>query len=359
MKHDKTVRIIHAALDEQDNDIIARGVIDLDNLNDIRIAEYQREVAPLATLEELAEAFRKNEVPDIELGMRGHTCDTKGDVILLKDPVFVVDGLQRMSAAKHAISMGITPRLGATVHFGTTEDWERKRFHVLNAKRKKVSPNVLLRNLRHDYEVIDMIYKLSWDSQFAARGRVSWTQRMQREQIFTALSILKATGGLHQSFGPGRSTSISGLVPNLQKIYTRIGRVAFRHNMVEFFDIIEACWGIREVVYREQATHLKGSFLTALAEVFARHDVFWTENTARLNVSADIRAKLRIFPLRDPQVVALATTSGTGARSMLYRLLVDHINSGKRSRRLQENPPKFKGKVLADDIAVDEGVTLQ
>src|SRR4029434_10944417 len=92
------------------------------------------------------------QLPDVELGMRGQRFreTKKDDEYLLQDPVFGIDGKQRIGSAIEYASLHpqAVVRSGAVIHFDTTEQWERERFHKLNATQRKVSPNVLLRNLR-------------------------------------------------------------------------------------------------------------------------------------------------------------------------------------------------------------------
>ena len=101
------------------SDIILRGVIDPQSLHLLQVADYQREVLPLAKISELVEAFMKGSVPDVDLGMRGERFFERSGSFYLQDDVFIVDGLQRVTAALHLIQMatGILPQLGAVVHF--------------------------------------------------------------------------------------------------------------------------------------------------------------------------------------------------------------------------------------------------
>ena len=96
--------------------------------------------------------------------------------------------------------------------------------------------------------------------------------------------------------------------------------------------MVDEIWGIKDVAFREKATHLRGGFLFALALLFARHKNFWDEQR-NLVVPADTRKKLGTFPIQDPTVIQLAS-SGTSVKVMLTQMLADHINSSKRTRRL-------------------------
>ncbi len=342
----------HAALDELPNgNIVLRGVLGPDSLKNLQVASYQREVSPLSSLQELVDAFRNGgRVPDIELGMRGQRFDSGEEgTFILKDPVFIVDGLQRVSAALHLLGIdGVNPpHLGTMVHFSTTEAWERNRFRILNTSRAKVSPNVLLRNLEDEFSAVADLISLSGDRSFVLGERVGWGQRMQRNQLITALAFLKAVGQLHAHLGGGRHNQYYDLARGVNGIRERIGRNRFRANIRRFFDIVDECWGIKRVVYKEGAAQLRTTFLLCLARLFSNHLDFW-KGTEEFDffVEAPIIRKIAMFPLQDPEVSRLAGTSGK-AREILYAMLVDHVNSGKRSRRLK--PREFVEPIQDDD----------
>jgi len=331
----ESVKLIHAALDETpDMEIILRGVLDPGSLAVLKIAEYQREVMPLTTISKLAKAFDAgSSVPDIDLGMRGQSYLEKGDAFYLQDPVFIIDGLQRVSAARHLMKTkpGASPKLGATVHFSTTEAWERDRFRTLNADRSKLSPNILIRNMRTTMPVIELLYGLCHDKTFIMHNRVCWAQRATRDHLISALSLMRVGGILHSHLGPGRSVTITELSGGLQTIMTKIGRLVFRDNLRTFFEIIDDCWGIKVITFREGATYLRLSFLSCLATIFSRHQIFW--HGSRLHVDKNIVRKIQSFPVSDPEVRNLSSASGK-ARELLYQLMLNHINRGKRAKRL-------------------------
>jgi hypothetical protein len=339
-----SIKLINAALDEDsDGRIVLRGVVDPDSYDLLLVDDYQREVLPTrGGKKDLLKALRSgSQFPDIELGVRGGGYSERDSAFYISDPTYIIDGLQRISSAKRymAEKPEVTPRIGATVYFNTSKDWERKRFQILNAERVKLSANVLLRNMREEYEAIEMLHRMTNEEKgFVMKGRVCWDQRMSRGQghIMTAVVFLKTIGYLHSHLGSGRSPRISELVPGVDKIMAKIGRNIFRENVRTFFDVIDQAFGIRTVTYSDGAIHLRHAFLQALADVFSDYLDFWRDN--RLFVSQDLIRKLKLFPLNDPQVANLS--GGTGkAAEMLYFLLVRHINSGKRTRKLTHRDP--------------------
>jgi len=342
-KKGDSVKIVRGALDEVGAEIILRGVLAPESLKLLKVADYQREVLPRSTIAELKIAFTEGRVPDIELGMRGSNFKTRqlnedNEAFYLHNDIYIIDGLQRVSAAQQLIKekAEVVPHLGAVVHFDTTEVWERERFKILNVRRTKLSPNVLARNLRHDYPAIDVLYRLTTNNRsFVLKGRVCWDQAMQRNHLLTATVLLKVIGHLHGHVGPGRSSRINELAPGLQVIAEKIGEQVFRDNVKTFFDLIDECWGIKAVRFKEGAIYLRQSFLLCLARILSTHYHVFFKDGKRLFVDAGFKRKLSKFPLSDPYIKELSSASGQ-ARNILYTCLIDHINRGKRTRRLIE-----------------------
>jgi len=330
------VRIINGALDEtQEGQIILRGLIDPPSLNKLKRPDYQRAILGRKTIEALIAALkaRTSRVPDIELAVRSGEFKSGNDHdFILEDDVWIIDGLQRVSAGRELLLEGDRPLIGCTVNFNTTEKWERGQFEYLNLNRyrKHLSPNIHIRNRAPDCPAIKMIYDLCKDDSFVLAGRVAWDQEMQRSELLTACTYLKTVCRLHSQFGPGKSSTIDALWMSLPTMMQKVGRTAMRDNIKGFFALLDTCWGIRNVVYKERATHLRGGFLYTLAEVIADHSAFWHGN--QFSIDRDTQRKLTAFPLRDPSISAMCST--TSHTALLYRHIVDHINSGKRTKRL-------------------------
>ncbi len=328
----KQVRITNAALDEDDDgQIILRGKIDPTTLDAIQFDDYQREILTPATIAKIMKGFEKGgSVPDVDLGMRGHRTKGTKDVYTLLDPVFGVDGQQRIHTAKLFQAKGGVPKLGAMIHFDTTKTWEANRFRILNSLRKAVSVNVMARNERENFPVVEAIYDLCDDPTFVLRGRVCWQQNKTRAHLLTAATVLKTAGYIHAHLGPGRASRLSELLPALQKIHTKVGKNVFRDNIKMFYQLINDCWGIRTVTY-DGASHLKSTFLNVFGRVLSNHPVFWKGN--RLFVEIDLIRKIKQFETLDPTVRHLSGAGGK-AYGLLYNMFVEHINKGRRTKRL-------------------------
>lgn len=329
-----SIKIVNGALHDADDQIVLRGVIDPSSLSNLHIGPYQRETLQPAKIAKLMDAHRFGRVPDVELGMRGERFIERNGVFYLQDPVFIVDGQQRCTAANRLMQLepSAAPCIGALIHFGTNERWERERFDILNLTQTKLSSNVTLRNLRHDYTVVDTLYKLTHDRTFVLNERVCWDQNMRRGQLISAVLFFKVVGMLHSHLGPGRSNNVVDLARGLQKIYDEIGKTTFVANVRAFFDTIDTCYGVKSVAYSSAAVQLRQVFMLALAKLFTEHTSFWKDES-KFFVEAPLIRKLSMFPVTDPTVQSLASSSGK-ALDMLFTLFVEHVNSGKRTRRL-------------------------
>ncbi len=330
-----SIKVINASLDVitvGDVELFAiRGVIDPGSLEHVKVPDYQREVLSRSKVDALKDALRNGRVPDIDLGMRGSDYLERSGCFYLQDDVFVVDGLQRTTAAVELAREGGTPHLGALIHLETTEDWERDRFEALNIGQTGLSNNVTLRNLAKKVDAAGVMYRLSVNKDFVLNDQITWTQNMHRGDKITAITFYKVVGRLHAHAGPGKSNQVRELAKGLDKIIANVGRNIFINNVKAFFQLIDEAWGIANVAYRNQAIQLKTTFLLALATVVSSHENFWEGD--RLVVPDHIKRKLAQFPISDPHVGTLAGSTGLAVQ-LLEQLLVEHINAGKRTRRL-------------------------
>jgi hypothetical protein len=330
----QSIRITSAALAHSDSDSILRGVLDPASLNTLQVAPYQRDIQSHAKVRDIMRGFSTpGGVPDIELGMRGHRFTESGGNFFLHDAIYIIDGLQRRTAALEVIKQGIRPRLGVAIHFDTVEPWERKRFELLNTHRTKVSSNLLIRNSAAENPAIKMLKDLTHDSSFALAERVAWGQTKKRGELISGQLLLSTVCRLHRRLGPGLSGSrYDELSSGLETLMPRIGRSVLRDNVKLYWEILDKCFNVRGVEIAHAARHLKGGFLTVLAKVFADHSDFWHDT--QLRVSTDQRRRLANFPIDDPTISRLCGSNGQ-AQTALCIYLTQHMNKGRSSRRLK------------------------
>jgi hypothetical protein len=150
----------------------------------------------------------------------------------------------------------------------------------------------------------------------------------------TALGLAKVARRVHGHRISNLGVGAEQLAASLAKIPTTVTLPTFRRNVTMLFSIIDECWPIGGIQYRTSAPQVKTAFLEEVARMFSDHASFWEHNDNTLVVSTDDRRKLAKFPINDPQVVQLAGSGGQ-SRKILYKLLVDHMNSGRRNNRLR------------------------
>jgi hypothetical protein len=354
-----SVKIVNAALDIWNNNIVLRGIIDPDSFELLQVADYQREVLPTAKINELVKALEGGgRFPDVELGSRSSTYVERDGNFYLPDDIFIIDGLQRITAGQRFMKTGPDriAHIGCLIHFTTTEVWERERFRILNQERNKLSPSILIRNMRHELPAIETLFNLCEDKQFVMQNKICWSQQMARVQLITARTFCETVSATHAHISAGRSTAANELALHVQRIMDKIGRNTLRDNVKLFFDIIDQCWGIRTIAYKEGATWMRSTFLQCLGEVFSMHQDFWRDN--RLFVEADLVRKIKLFQTTDPYVKELSSARGQ-AVGLLRGLMIEHINSGKRTRRLRPWKPSevepVEAAVGQEKEATDQG----
>lgn len=338
---ERSVKLINAGLNERpDGEITAHGWLDLDSMRALRVDDYQREVlgATSGKKSSLRRAVENGaNLPDIMIGMRGSNYDVRGQAMMLKDRCYIIDGLQRVAAMLHYAEghpeEAKTLLIGAEVRFSTDKAKEKDLFLVVNTQRIPVSPNVILRNMRTDHPSVLTLYGLSKNEpKFALHDRVSWNQRMARQELVSALILVKLARTLHVTSGSTGHGRAHEMAVTLDAIAKEVGLATFRKNIVAFFDVLDECFGIRKIQYKEVSTQLKGNFLLTVARVFGTHANFWKDG--ELFVDAPTRRKLAAFPIEEPNIARLAG-AGNSAMPTLREMLVDHLNKGRKLNRLR------------------------
>lgn len=333
------LRIINGALDESDNSstgIILNGRIDPSTLRFLQVdSGYQR---PLGDRSDIFVALKEGKVvPNIEIGVRGQDFITDGDDFIIYSPAYIIDGWQRVGTALRLLEAipNHALRIFASLHFGSDEIWERHRFTELNKNIKRISPNLHLRNMRDGNDAVITLFGLSnSDKDFVLFKKVCWSQAMQRDQLITALNLAKIAMMLHRQKGAVEQGTPERVATTLNRMAASVSLPIFRRNVSGFFALVNDCWPFATIEYRRTASQIKGTFLLTLARVISDHPVFWDSDQRIFSMGGDDRRKLEKFAVNDPRIAELAGSNGS-ARNILYRLIVDHMNSGRRTQRLR------------------------
>ena len=335
------VKIIRPSLDDFEGQTIIRGIIARESLPDLRTDFYQRELLPLSRRKDIWDGLNTGtQLPDVELGMRGDKFEmTDNDALTLIDSVFIVDGQQRISTLKEFLVKfpEARARLGAIVHTNTNPDWERNRFHKLNTARAKVSSNVILRNLKDDEPAVAMLYGLSVaDKTFVLYNRVCWAQHSTAHELLHAVVFARMASRIHSHLAPVRHETVAeNIASALRRVTERIGLPVLRENTKTFWNFIDEVWGIKELTVRHgNIPYLFAGFLSVLVDFLSDHVEFWQQpQDTKLVFPYDLKQKFKKFPVYDPEIVRLSGVTGKG-KEALYFILMTHINSGKKTRRL-------------------------
>jgi hypothetical protein len=344
------IRIVKGSIDDimVEGNPCLRGVIAVESLQHLRIdSSYQREFLSTTARRYIMDALTKQQrLPELELGMRGQAWTWADEQrqpdsdILLCDPVYIIDGQQRRGSIMEFITRfpHVDPRQGVVVHFGSTPDWERQRFQALNLHQVRVSTGLIVRNLRENCAGIACIYGLTQtDRDFALFDRIGWGQSLGGKDLLSGTGYATAILQLHGHMGAGIAVAgVKSMASAFDKLEGLIGLALLRANTRTFFEVIDDCWGIRALTKRG-ATWMKSNFLLALCDVFSDHLDFWTgDKAAKLALPAELRGRLERFPITDPEIRNLASSTGQ-ARNILAHALITSLDRGRRNTLRKRN----------------------
>lgn len=340
----KSVRILHGALQpsERGNGAILRGMVHPEDLVNLMVdSAYQR-----IDLHELSveQSFNDTttQLPDLDLGMRGHRYRREGDTFELLDAVYLIDGLQRTSSAIRHLDAGGDVKLvelGATIHFDSNFLWEKRRFEILNRLRIATSSDLLVRNRKDDHPMVEMLYQLTLhDEALPIYRRVSWEQRRARDTLLGGYGLVKHMVRLHEDFLPRRSASNFEHVLRASDLLAhRLGVELLRENTMTFFLLLDDAWGLRNLEFARKSTVVKDGFLSCMCMLLGQYAEFWRPVDAedhfntKLFVDKRMRSKLKAWDIAEREIADLAGSgSAKSSRSILFGLLLHHINSGRR-----------------------------
>jgi hypothetical protein len=301
------------------------GVLDPEGLDGILDDEYQRERLPVTSVDDWKKAMQAGEVPPLMFGMRGDRWGRQGDKWVLHDPTYVIDGLQRLTAARQlAVTEGIPPFLFVVVRLGTGKRYERELFLRLNSTQRRVGPNVLLRNVREREAAVAVLY--SYSETFEASPlykRVTWAQNGRKSDLMTAVMLLRVAGAVHAHFGPTQATQVAPLLGGLDRVLERVGAETFGENLMTLFEVMDGAWGLRKLKNKRNALHMRLGWMLSVSRIFAEHSTFWRND--RLVVPKWARDKLYSFKVTEPLMIQSIGTVGRASDSLITSL-VGHLN---------------------------------
>jgi hypothetical protein len=275
------IRIYNGAIEADDEDFaetVLRGTLDQECITLIQKDWYQRlEGFSEKEIREITEMyFRHKKPPDTVIGMRGHRYRQDKGSFYLQDKCFVIDGLQRLFAARIAMKSrpDLKLRIGVKIYFDTTAESENRMFCEINATQQRVAASVLIRNKYKVSPASRLLFELNSNPEFALKDRIGWEQKLQKEfgQVISGFALGCIAGALHSHKGAVPSGRAYDLLANLDDVVIKISEETFSTNIVKFFNVVDSAWGIRN---DKKPRCLNREFLCVLASLFSSYDTFW------------------------------------------------------------------------------------
>ena len=328
------VKILFPSLEEDDDgQLVIRGVVDQTTLKNIGFGWYQRErgFSPKHSQQIINGYLAGDKMADITLGMRGaRTKDiTAADGVpttVLLDKTFCINGGQRIYSAAAAMKENpdLVIRLGAKIILNTTEATENALFSKLGTTEVRISASILMRNQRKDSPAVNMLVNgLSKDGDFAMNGRVCWDQSRPARDLITGFALARVVGALHSHKVGGLKTSATlPLVDALDRLVEKVGVDNVNDNLIRFFDTIDKVWQIRTLQSSRNVPHLKTAILLTLAQICSNYSEFW-DGTEREFFSFPEKYLRRLKGFKLAEYVR--STSGQH-RDVLYEILRKRLN---------------------------------
>jgi hypothetical protein len=317
---------------------IVRGILNPQDSEFLQYEDYQRDYVSDRKIDNIRKGYNGDAaVPAIYAAVEGANYYREGLDIVVAEPVFVVDGKQRTLAAIREASLGKYPYILMLIHLDTDYRWRRDEFKALNApdNRTSVGASVTMRNEALDSTAVALIYKMTLDDlSFVMRGKIGWNQSMRVGDLVSGKTLCQSASLLHKHLRVYTSTNAEKLAAGLQQVADKIGLDSFINNIRTFYDIIERCWSIRDIVIKDGNPQVNTTWLFTASAFLSDHINFWDGDD--LSLSRDQVTKLKAFPIHDTNIRRLC---GSGSRndSDLYTYLVKHFNHGARgSTRLRE-----------------------
>jgi hypothetical protein len=210
-----------------------------------------------------------------------------------------------------------------------------------------MSGNVILRNEKETSRVAGTLYGLSNTAKFAACGRVCWDQVSTRGSggdLTTGTIMLTLLIELHRHIiGPVSCTYVIDRLACADQRIDKVGLQRGRDNLSDFFDFVDAAWGIRTPgLTKGKAPYLQKQWLTVIAKILSDHTEFWRNNN-ELFVPLPL---IREFQKVDPFDKAFGhLLNGTKSElELLYAMIIKILNKGKSKTVLVNRYAKQKAR---------------
>jgi hypothetical protein len=336
------VHILNGAteFDEEFEQNVLRGTIDQECFRHLIIDRtYQREQGFSQTLiHNIADAyFQKKKITDITIGVRGNRFRQDGKDFWLIDKAYVIDGGQRLGAARVALAKKPTLRiqLGAKIFFNTTQDSEREMFCIMNATQQRVSASVLIRD-RPDSAAAALLFALNGNEEFALSGQIGWNQKLQAGDALSGFQFTCVAGALHQHVGGASHGSTFHVLESLDRACAKVTGAVMTQNIVRFFDMLDECWTIH-VPRKPRPDCLQMTFLLVMGKLVSLYPDFWDGEEFYFPAKYHKRlAKVDISNIRDQ--VRRMQRNNKDTKDVIFNILCQRLSLDPV--RMRKPPPK-------------------
>jgi hypothetical protein len=332
------IRIFNCALEHDDHDFnsdVLRGTIDQTYIRLLKSDWYQRQEGfSEKEIRELVELYFQHEkVPDVIVGMRGHRYRKEDNDFWLQDPCYVIDGVQRLLAARVALHSrpDLKLRIGAKLFLDTTSESENALFCKINATQQRVSASVLIRNKYKVSNASRLLYDLGSNTSFALKDRIGWDQKLSPGQSMGGFGLACIAGALHMHKGSTPAGRAYDLLEGLDNVVVKISEETFVKNLITFFDVVDECWSIRG---DKNSKCLKREFLSVLARLLSSYETFW--DAEDLFIAEKYMKRLSSFDIGSiNNQVKQMTKSNRDVKDVFFEVLRNRLKldafSGRRS----------------------------
>jgi hypothetical protein len=332
--------------------VVIRGELEPETLLGLQYDWYQRGKVNAKKIREMMDGIEKSaeNFPDLTIGMRGVAHDITNSEVILHDPTYIIDGLQRWTASVMLMEKGVLPYMGCKVFLASDIDFELRMFRDLNSKRTSMSASVLLRNEKEYSRVAATLWGLARDPRFALCNRVAWDQQVDKTlngHLMRGVTLLDVVFILH-SHVPTVTFQRGPVVKRLyalEKYIDAVGLQQVRENLTTFFDVVDEAWGIRNSQIKYNETFLTPGWLQTLAKLFSDHREFWRDT--ELSVSASLMRDLKRIRWTDQNLEMMARGNAT-AQEHLKSAFLDIINKGKSTGRLIDRYTLERAEMAAE-----------
>lgn len=249
--------------------------------------------------------------------------------------LYALDGGQRTYIIREALADGKQdiPAIELIIFIGMTLEWETRRFTKISVGTKKIHANTHVKNSPEF--IIKAIKDQDRNPGSLLYGRLSWDQKLRRNELFGSSSYCRILIDLHKHICKTPGSGVEKEIEKLQQLADTIGTDTVLQNAEEFFLTIHQLWGFKELKGRKNQWHLRDVHLRSIAQFFSEYIEFWNDEIFFLNRKqfnklkkfADMTIDPTIRQKSDPYEYVQKACGTLNGQKEIKKILVRHMNS--------------------------------